>query len=192
MSPEPQARAATREPLRLDAAPRGARLAEGGRADALARLLERREAHAHARGRAVGEAEALEGAAAALLAASERLDAAREAAREGLAHTAVDLAVEIVRALLRVELPAGRYDLEGMVREALAFSGVERGRCVVHLHPQDAARLEGTRFRTGTVVEADEGVGRGSVHVTTPQGLLVRDLDEALRSVVERLRGELR
>ena len=32
-------------------------------------------------------------------------------------------------------------ELEGIVREALSFSGVERGRCVVHLHPADAARL---------------------------------------------------
>jgi flagellar biosynthesis/type III secretory pathway protein FliH len=178
--------------VHLDAAPCGARLAEGGRADALARLVEGRAAAAREQGRAEGGAEALEAAAGALLAAAERLDAMREAARQSLARTAVDLAVEVVRALLRVELPAGRYDLEGMVREALAFSGVERGRCVVHLHPDDAARLEGARFRTGTVVEPDEGVGRGSVHVTTPQGLLVRDIDEALRSIAERLRGELR
>jgi len=37
----------------------------------------------------------------------------------------------------------------------------------------------------------DPSVARGSVHVTTPQGLLVRDLDEALRSIGERLLGDL-
>jgi len=191
LSPELQ-RTAAGGSLRLDAAPCGARLAEGDRAEALERVLARRETAARQQGRAEGEALALEAAAGALLAASERLDAMRESARRDLARTAVDLSVEIVRTLLRVELPEGRYDLEGMVREALAFSGVERGRCVVHVHPEDAARLEGARFRTGTAVEADEGVRRGSVHVTTPQGLLVRDLDEALRCIAERLRGELR
>jgi hypothetical protein len=29
------------------------------------------------------------------------------------------------------------------------------------------------------------------VHITTPHGLLVRDLDEALRSIGERLLGDL-
>jgi len=175
----------------LDAEPSEARIGAGARAEAWERVALAREARALAQGRREGERAAHEGAAAALMGAVERLDAAREAAREGLAHTAVDLAVEVVRTLLRVELPAGRYDLEGMVREALSFSGVERGRCVVHLHPDDAARLESTRFRVGTTIEADEGVSRGSVHVTTPQGLLVRDLDEAVRSIAERLRGEV-
>jgi flagellar biosynthesis/type III secretory pathway protein FliH len=178
--------------VELDAAPSVARLAAGSRADAWERVALAREARARAQGRREGEREANAGAAAALSSAVERLDSAREAARDGLANTAVDLAVEVVRTLLRVELEAGRYDLEGMVREALSFSGVDRGKCVVHLHPQDAARLEGVRFRSGTTIEADEGVARGSVHVTTPQGLLVRDLDEAVRSIAERLRGEAR
>jgi len=176
----------------LDAAPSVVRIAPGSRAEAWERVALAREARARAAGRREGECAANESAAAALSSAAERLDAARESARDGLAHTAVDLAIEVVRTLLRVELPAGRYDLEGMVREALSFSGVDRGQCVVHLHPADAARLEGVRFRSGTKIEADEGVSRGSVHVTTPQGLLVRDLDEAVRSIAERLLGEAR
>jgi len=192
LSPEPLAARGARRTVRLDATPCGVRLAAGDGAQALARLFEQREERARALGRSEGEARALERAAGALAAAVGRLDAARDAAREDLAHTAVELAVEIVRNLLRVELPAGRYDLEGIVREALSFSGVERGPCVVHLHPADAARLEGLRFRAGTVIEPDDGVSRGSVHVTTPQGLLVRDLDEAVRSIAERLHGEAR
>lgn len=192
MSPEARKGAGARPSARLDRAPGGARVAAGGREEALARLVARAEARALERGRREGEARALEGAAAALEGAAARLDEAREAAREGLAHTAIDLALDIVRALLRVELPAGRYDLEGMVREALAFSGVDRGRCTVHLNPADHAALDGARFRTGTVLEADSSVGRGSVHVTTPQGVLVRDVDEALRSISERLHGEVR
>ena len=45
-------------------------------------------------------------------------------------------------------------------------------------------------YGAGTAVESDPGVPRGSVHVTTPQGLLVRDLDEALRAIGERLHAE--
>ena len=175
----------------LDAAPSIVRIAPGSRSDVWERVALEREARARELGRREGERAANEAAAGALSAAVERLDAAREAARDGLAHPALDLAVDVVRTLLRVELPAGRYDLEGMVREALSFSGVDRGKCVVHLHPDDAARLEGVRFRSGTTIESDEGVSRGSVHVTTPQGLLVRDLDEAVRAIAERLRGEV-
>ena len=73
------------------------------------------------------------------------------------------------------------------MRETLSFSGGARGPCTVHLHPADAGALEGVPFRSGTEIEADPSVPRGSVHVTTPHGLLVRDLDEALRSIGERL-----
>lgn len=172
----------------LDAAPSAARLVEGGLDEAICNYIAVRERRAHAAGMVAARA----GAVGALEAAAVRLDRAREGALDGVVHQTVDLALEIARTLLRCELPEGRYDLEAMVREALSFSGVERGRCVVHLHPEDARRLEGTTFRSGTELEADPGVSRGSVHVTTPQGLLVRDLDEALRAIGERLHTEAR
>jgi hypothetical protein len=76
------------------------------------------------------------------------------------------------------------------VRETLSASGVERGPCVVHLHPEDAARLSEVRFRSGTRIEADEGVARGDVQVSTPQGLLVRDLEDCLGAIAAGLHGE--
>jgi len=160
---------------------------EGDIEAALGRLLAAREEAGREAGRREGEDAVRAAIAGAVDAAVERLDAAREEALAHLNHTAVALAVEIARRLLRVELPAGRYDLEGIVREALSFSGTGRGRCVVHLHPVDAGALQGVPFRAGTVIESDPSVPRGSVHVTTPHGLLVRDLDEALRSIGERL-----
>ena len=168
-------------------APSEARIVEGGLDEALARLVAAREDRARAEGRREGEAAVRRSIAEAVDAAVEKLDAAREEALAHLNHTAVTLAVEIARQLLRVELPAGRYDLEGIVREALSFSGTGRGHCVVHLHPADAGALQGVPFRAGTEIESDPSVPRGSVHVTTPHGLLVRDLDEALRSIGERL-----
>lgn len=193
MSPEPSSGAgrAALQRVALHAPPVAAHFHPCGLTQALERLVESREASAREAGRREGRREAQLDSAAALEAAVARLDSARAAAADELSHTAVDLAVEVARALLRVEIPAGRYDLEGMVRESLSFSSVERGRCVVHLNPADAASLQEVRFRAGTEIEADAGVPRGSVHVTTPQGLLVRDLDEALRSIAERLHEEI-
>ena len=63
--------------------------------------------------------------------------------------------------------------------------------CVVHLHPEDARKLESVPFRSGTRIQADIGVSRGSVHVETPMGLMVRELDSALDAIAERVREEL-
>jgi flagellar biosynthesis/type III secretory pathway protein FliH len=178
------------EPITSAREPVGARVVPGDLDGALERLVAQREELAAERGRRAAEAELHASIGGAVDAAVERLDAAREEAIGQLNHTAVELAIEITRRLLRVELPAGRYDLEGIVREALAFSGVARGRCVVHLNPVDAAALANVPFRSGTEVEPDPTVPRGSAHITTPQGLLVRDLEEALRSIGERLLGE--
>ena len=188
----PEARRTRHNPrIALAGPPRAARLAEGILQDSLERHVAALEREARLAGVNEGRAGALAGAAGALSLAAERLDAAREAAQETLSRTAVQLAVEIARALLRVEVRRGDYDLEGMVRETLSLSGAGRGRCVVHAHPEDAALLSSVSFRAGTVVEPDESLSRGSVRVATPHGLLVRDLDEALRSIGERLLGDL-
>lgn len=171
----------------LPAAPTQARLAQGQLDDVVARRLEA----ARQAGVAHGRAQDRDRAAQALDAACERLDRAREQAAAQMARTAVDLAVEIARTLVRREIDAGRHNLEAMVREALGASGVGRGACVVHLHPLDAAELADVKFRAGTTLEADEAVLRGDVHVSTPQGLLVRELHESLRSIRERLASEV-
>ncbi len=169
--------------VKLGVAPRAVNLCRGG----LAGLIERRVALA----RAEGERAASAKAARALELAAERLDRAREEAQAALARNTVQLAVEIARTLVRKELIAGTHNLESMVREALAASGAGRGPCTVHLNPADIAALEGVRFRAGTELEPDEAVARGDVHVETPHGLLVRETSEALRSIHERLLGEL-
>lgn len=187
-------RAARRARVVTAAQPAAASLAPAGSGDldgALDRLLARRTAAAHAAGVAEGRATALADVGRAVEEALERLDASRVEALERVEGLAVELALEIARTLLRVELPAGRYDLERIVRETLACSDAGRGACVVHVNPVDAERLAAVPFRAGTEFEADHGVPAGSVHVTTPQGLLVRDLDQALASIRERLLGSL-
>jgi hypothetical protein len=93
--------------------------------------------------------------------------------------------------LTRSEIRAGRHDIERIVREALAASGVGRGEALVHVHPSDAARLAEVPFRANTRIEADPALRAGDVHVTCAQGVLVREIDEALGGLRERLRQEL-
>jgi len=171
--------------VHLAAAPIGARL--GGDFASIQTRLEQSN-----RARDEGRRQALTEAAGALDAAATRLDEARVTAAEDLARTCVTLAVEIARELVQQEFDAGRYDIERIVRDSLAVSGVPRGDSVtVHVHPEDATALEQVPFRAGTVVVADPEIARGDVHTTTPHGTLVRDLEHALASIAERLRGDL-
>jgi flagellar biosynthesis/type III secretory pathway protein FliH len=186
LSPDPKTR-----PVVLDARPVGVRIVDTTRAGFLARRARETEEAAFARGRAEGQQSAQAGAAGALLRASESLHAAQEQANADLARDATRLALEIARTLLRTEIDAGRYDIERIVRETLQASGAGRGSCVVHLNPVDVARLEGVVFRVGTRLEADPEVPPGDVHVTTQRGLLVRDVEQALASIAERLEGDL-
>lgn len=171
----------------MSAEPCGARVAPGTLDDALAREIARREDAA----RLAGAREERERAAGALDRACEALGRARRDAEAELAGAAVEIGLEIGRVLVRAEVAAGRHRIEAVVREALALSGSGREPCVVHVHPADAEALASARFRSGTKIEADESVARGDVHVSTSQGLLVREIDEALRSIGERLRAEV-
>jgi flagellar biosynthesis/type III secretory pathway protein FliH len=173
--------------LSTRASPSGARVAAGDLESALERAIHQREHAAKTAGLREGERAALAGAAAALDAAVARFDAAHESMLTALSAGAVDLGMEIARQILRSEIRAGHYDVGDLVRETLAHSRTGRGRCTVHLHPDDAAQVEGLGFRSGTLIEPDSGVSRGSVHVETPQGLLVRDADECLAAIAERL-----
>jgi flagellar biosynthesis/type III secretory pathway protein FliH len=148
-------------------------------------------AEAFESGRKEGQEETRGALAATLDAALAEIEALRESAVARLAQDAAQLAVEIARELVRCETKAQRHDIERIVRETLAASSVGRGACVVHLHPRDAARLERVHFRARTQIESDPAVAEGDVHVTTPQGLLVRDLEHALDTIGERLRQEL-
>jgi flagellar biosynthesis/type III secretory pathway protein FliH len=178
-------------PISLDARPTGVRVVDGSRTALLARRAREAEEAAFARGRAQGTQAALAGAAGALLRASEKLESSRQESAADVARDAARLGIEIARTLLRCEIDAGRYDIERIVRETLHASGVGRGACTVHLNPVDVARLEGVVFRVGTRLEADPEVPPGDVHVTTQRGILVRDVEQALASIAERIEGEL-
>ena len=141
--------------------------------------------------RAEGREEAVRGACAARQEAAARLDEARERAEDALASDAVALGVEIARQLLKVEIEAETYDLETIVRATLAASEIQRGRCVIHLNPEDAAAIADVAFRGRTEVSPSPDVARGTVHVETPRGLLVRDPEAAREEIREQLLEDL-
>jgi flagellar biosynthesis/type III secretory pathway protein FliH len=178
----------SRSPILLPRPPKGARLVERDLSGWIEDLVAAREAVA----RAEGYAEALATAAGALDESAVRLDRDREQAVEDLSAFATKFACEVARHLLRLNIEEQAHDIEAMVRSTLADSGVGRGHCVVHLNPLDVEALAGVTFRSGTELEADPGVPHGSVQITTPRGLLVRDVDDCIRHAAERIYGELR
>lgn len=169
----------------------GVRVVEDEGVPATDLVVERLRDEARAQGVAEGMALAHAQAAQALSAAADSLEARATEAVEAVALTAVELAVEVARHLVCAEIECGRHDVESIVRETLAAGGVGRAECTVHVHPADAAALAGVPFRSGTRIEPDVGVGRGEVQVVTPNGLLVRDLDEAFREIRRRMRATL-
>jgi flagellar biosynthesis/type III secretory pathway protein FliH len=179
--------------LRLSAGSRlrGARLSDSTEAQLRERWRSEPIRAAFEAGRQAGQAQALENGAALLSQALDSLEAQRVEAAQRLAQDAAMLAVEIARELVRAEIRAGRHDIERIVRETLAVSGVGRGAAQVHVSPKDAQRLAGLPFRANTTIEADPALREGDVHVTAPQGLLVREMDDALNALRERLRAEL-
>ncbi|MDF1836455.1 MAG: FliH/SctL family protein [Planctomycetota bacterium] len=138
-----------------------------------------------------GLLEAHQGAAKALDAAVDRLDKSRQEALDALSTSTVELAVEIARQIVRVEIQAENYDLERIVRGALSQSGLGRGEATIHVCPADHKRLSEVTFRSGTEVAIDSTLEPGDVHVQAAQGLLVREVSECLASVREQLLEDL-
>ncbi len=124
--------------------------------------------------------------------AVERVVELENAAGTELARVSVELALTIARTILKSELEDGGHDIEAMVRETLAEADTGRQPCVVHLNPTDYARLADASFRSGTTIQADDGVPTGDVHVETALGLLVREAFGAIEDVERRLRAEVR
>ena len=138
----------------------GARLVPLVGGDTRAAELALVTARAHQLGLAAGAQLAGDTCAELLNQVAQQCAAAEEALASTLAHTAAEIAMEIARVLLRHEIANDRFDLEAIVRETLAAGTTERGRCVVHLHPEDAARLADVPFRAGTTLALafDDGV----------------------------------
>jgi flagellar biosynthesis/type III secretory pathway protein FliH len=175
--------------LRLHAPPLEASLCAEGLETVCERRLRDKLDRSRGEGRLEGHAEAVEASARLLELAAERLEQERTRLHDEVAESGAHLVVEITRRILRKELEEGRYDIEAILRETLARSGVDREGCVVHLSPNDHARLEGVPFRAGTRLEPDPMVSRGDLQISTRQGLFVREIDEILRAMPNYLLG---
>jgi len=171
--------------------PQGATARPGRIEDHLERTHDAELDDARAKGHAEGQAEALTGAAAVLSEAAEALDTCREECVDEVSRLAVQLGIGIAHRLVRAELAANRHDIEAIVRDVLAATNERRTTTRIHVSPDDAERLAEVPFRAATEVVSDESVSTGSVRVETPQGVLVRDIDESMRAVTDRLTQEV-
>jgi len=167
------------EPILVPQAPSSARIFQGSVDDWHA---EQREL-----ARAEGYAAAVQEASQLLDSATDQLDRDREQAIKELPAFALRFAQEVARHLIRTTIQSGAHDMEGIIRDALARSGVGRGACVVHVCPDDYQKLQGVTFRKGTEIQLDPALPAGTVHVATPQGLLVRDIDSCVRAAAEQI-----
>jgi flagellar biosynthesis/type III secretory pathway protein FliH len=147
----------------------------------------RREANEN-RLRKEGFQEATETAAHSLEKAAEML----AGCRGELEASAVMLAVDIAQELLRVELANGNYDITKIVRDVLATHTGITGSTVLRVNPEDAEALSEMRFRSGTEVQGDPAIRRGDIHFETDQGLMVREMDECLNAVRDKLKEATR
>ncbi len=108
-----------------------------------------------------------------------------------LAESSTRIGIAVARELLKLEVVAAGHDIESMVRDALSQLRSGRDVCEVTLHPDDFERLREVRFGSSVTLGDDAAVRRGDVVVTSPQGRLVRSLDESLEAIGEALRAEL-
>ncbi len=177
--------------IRVHAAPRGAQVSDVALGTIAGQRATAREEAAYAAGFECGRSENIQTGVAALEAALAALEDHSARAIQELEAYGIELAVEIARSLVRVRVDAGEYDLERVIRGALAYSGVDRGEVTLHLHPDDHAQLEQFLFRSGTNLEVDPSLPRGDVHLSTPRGLLVREVEGVLDSIREQLLEDL-
>lgn len=177
--------------LRLPHPPSAVRVSDGDGQAALDRVVAIAREEGYRAGLSEGRQPGRDTASEALDRAAEELRALREELIEQAARDAAALATEIAAHLLHKEIDEGRYDIERIVREVLRESGVGRDACSVHLHPTDVASLEGVKFRSGTAIEEDIAIARGNVQIEAPRGLMVHDVDGAVRSIRERILADL-
>src|SRR5262245_6858198 len=118
---------ALRAKLAVHAPPTRVRLTDRSLDEIASELAARRVRPAREEGFAEGRRNGAAESATLFDAAVARLEDERVAREEQASAWAVRFAVEIARHLLRREVTAGHYDVEQIVRETLARSGVGRG-----------------------------------------------------------------
>jgi flagellar assembly protein FliH len=166
-------------------APAGKAAAEEAAAQALRAELATLRARAEAEGRAKGEAdgradllaqsEALRQAAAALRAVGNQLAAPLADKEQDLADLVLDLAFELARHIVGVEVAASPASLKTLVAKLIQEAAAERGpkqSLVVRLNPADHALIEPLMMAENAHLLSDAKISRGGalVEVIAPNG----------------------
>jgi len=146
------------------------------------------------RGAIEAEARQLAQARQALVAAAGEIGRLREGLLKEAEGQLADLAVAIARKVLAQEIQAGRYEIEPIVKEALAQVPDARD-VVVRLHPADLARCQaagqdqdqGADARVRFV--ADPDVPQAGCVIETPEGVLGSVVDGQLGEIGEALKA---
>lgn len=135
----------------------------------------------------------LASAIAALEQAMEQLRARQEQLVRQAEGQMVDLAIQIARKVLMQEIQAGRYEIDPIVKEALASLPV-RQEVLVRLHPADLASCELARQGGAEAPGAVRFVGDASIPkahclLETSQGVVESTVDGHLVRVAQALKG---
>jgi flagellar assembly protein FliH len=111
-----------------------------------------------------------------------------EQAQARLEQQVMELAIDVARTVLMQEVQAGRYEIEAIVREALAQVPA-RQEVVVHLSPADLERCSlaespapGVRF------VADANLAAASCLVETREGVVESSVEASLDAVENAMR----
>lgn len=134
----------------------------------------------------------LQQALRALQGALESVSTLKETVFKDAEEQLLALAVEIARKVLMQEIQAQRYQIEPIVKEALAHVPPHQ-EVSVHLNPQDLSQcqtaLEAQGAGGGASVRfvSDPAVPRAECVLRTAQGLVVSSMEGHLQSIAEAL-----
>ncbi len=130
-------------------------------------------------------------ACAALQQAAARLERLYDDIFAGHSEAIARLSVEIARKVLLRNISDGDYQIELIIKEALA-SIPESAGSVVRLNPHDLSALQalqaaGDETLSGVKLTADPSIGRAECVVESPKGMMKLLIDEHLEQISKAL-----
>ncbi len=129
----------------------------------------------------------------ALEGAAGKLNRFHDEAVAGHKAEIAGLSVEIARKILTQKVTDGDYEIEAIVREALANAPAHED-IVMHVNPQDLAACqkawqdEGSGAPSGVKFVADQNMGRAECVLESPKGIIKSLIDEHLEQISKALK----
>jgi flagellar biosynthesis/type III secretory pathway protein FliH len=100
----------------------------------------------------------------------------------------VRLSVEIARKIISIKTAEGSYDIESIIKQALANCPVKRD-LVVYVSPKDYNQLLKLKAETasaafdGVELVSDSGIGQAECIIKSPKGIIKSLIDEQLERI---------